>query len=264
MSVTNTAKDLIEDLFTKTVTVDSVVPRAPQQKSTVRKVVSYLVKVAKMLVLWLMKPQNWMKKRTWIGAFILLRAAYVTMNEYGKNPLKKSFGKDHVFLTGAGSGIGRLMAIRFGKLGCKLSLSDVNVKGLEETKAVCIQQGIPADKITFFFCDVSSRESIKKGAQAARLAHGPVSMLINNAGIVSGKSTMELSDAMIEKTMQVNTIAHLYTIREFLPEMIDNKRGHIVTIASMAGMTGVPGLSDYNASKFGAVGIDESIRLELQ
>jgi all-trans-retinol dehydrogenase (NAD+) len=89
-------------------------------------------------------------------------------------------------------------------------------------------------------------------------------MLINNAGIVSGKSTMELTDAMIEKTMQVNTISHLHTIREFLPEFIENKRGHIVTIASMAGFAGVPGLSDYCASKYGAVAIDESVRLELQ
>ena len=73
-----------------------------------------------------------------------------------------------------------------------------------------------------------------------------------------------MTDAMIEKTMKVNTISHLYTIREFLPGMIANKRGHIVTIASMAGLAGVPGLSDYCASKYGAVAIDESVRLELQ
>ena len=68
---------------------------------------------------------------------------------------------------------------------------------------------------------------------------------------------------MIERTLHVNTISHLHTIREFLPGMIANKRGHIVTIASMAGLTAGPGLSDYNASKFGAVAIDEAVRLEL-
>lgn len=88
-----------------------------------------------MLINWLMTPENWQKKRTWIGAVILLRAAYVTMNEFGRNPFKKSLKSDHVFLTGAGSGIGRLMAIRLGKMGCKLSLSDVNMAGLQETKA---------------------------------------------------------------------------------------------------------------------------------
>lgn len=211
-----------------------------------------------------MQPENWMKKRTWIGAFILLRAAYVTMNEYGKNPFKKSLSKDHVFLTGAGGGIGRLMAIRFGKLGCKLSLSDVNKDGLEETKAQCEKNGVMSSNIAIFICDVSSKESITAGAEVARAAHGPVSILVNNAGIVSGLMTQDLTEKMIEKTMQINTVAHLHTIKEFLPGMIQNKRGHIVTIASMAGLAGVPGLSDYCASKYGAVAIDESVRLELQ
>ena len=69
---------------------------------------------------------------------------------------------------------------------------------------------------------------------------------------------------MIDKTMQVNTISHLTTIREFLPDMIATKKGHIVTIASMAGLAATPGLSDYSASKFGAVAIDEAVRVELQ
>ena len=89
-------------------------------------------------------------------------------------------------------------------------------------------------------------------------------MLINNAGIVSGKQTLELTDAMIERTMHVNTISHLHTIREFLPDMIAAKKGHIVSIASMAGFAGIPGLPDYCASKWGAVAIDESLRLELK
>jgi all-trans-retinol dehydrogenase (NAD+) len=88
--------------------------------------------------------------------------------------------------------------------------------------------------------------------------------LINNAGVVSGLNILELSDNMINKTFQINAISHLHTIKEFLPDMIAQKRGHIVTIASMAGLNGVPGLSDYCASKFGAVAIDETVRLELQ
>ena len=87
--------------------------------------------------------------------------------------------------------------------------------------------------------------------------------MVNNAGIVSGVSTMELTDPMIEKTMQVNTISHIHTIREFLPGMIEAKRGHLVSIASIAGLVGVPNLTDYCASKFGAVAIDEAVRLEL-
>ena len=69
---------------------------------------------------------------------------------------------------------------------------------------------------------------------------------------------------MIERTLHVNTISHLHTIRDILPDMIANKKGHIVSIASMAGHAGIPALPDYCASKSGAVAIDESLRLELK
>lgn len=80
------------------------------------------------------------------------------MNEYGKNPFKKRLTGEHVFLTGAGSGIGRLMAVKLAKLGCKLSLSDINMAGLEETKQICISNGALPSTIQIFTCDVSKRD----------------------------------------------------------------------------------------------------------
>ncbi len=68
---------------------------------------------------------------------------------------------------------------------------------------------------------------------------------------------------MIEKTFQVNTMAHLWLGKAFLPSMIEKNHGHVVTIASMAGKFGMAGLCDYCASKFAAVGFDESLRNEL-
>ena len=88
-------------------------------------------------------------------------------------------------------------------------------------------------------------------------------MLINNAGVVSGLNLMDLTEPVITKTLAVNTTAHILTIKEFLPGMIKQKRGHIVSVASMAGLTGCNRLTDYCASKFGAIGIDESVRMEL-
>jgi all-trans-retinol dehydrogenase (NAD+) len=211
----------------------------------------------------IINPNTWTKKRSWVWALVFLRCAYLFMNEYGLNPLKKSIKGDHVFLTGAGSGIGQGMAIKLGQMGCKLSLSDINVESLKETVDLCVKAGVKAENICTFYCDVSSSQSIKEGASKARDAFGNVNILINNAGIVSGKPTMELTDAMIDRTLRVNTISHLHTIKEFLPGMIASKRGHIVTIASMAGLICIPSLSDYCASKFGAVAIDEAVRLEL-
>jgi len=149
-------------------------------------------------------------------------------------------------------------------MGCKLSISDINLAGVEETKQICIQQGIPAENIHVMHLDVCKRESISQCAQSARATFGTVTMLINNAGIVSGKMTLELTDEMIDRTMQVNTTSHMHTIKEFLPDMISNRKGHIVSLASMAGLTGITGLPDYCASKSGAIAIDETLRLELK
>lgn len=246
---------------------DTLIQIAEPGKRTLLKkclaMMSALLKMARKALFALAQAKTWKMKRTWIATIIGLRLAYQFMNEYGMNPFKKSLKDDHVFLTGAGSGIGQLMAVKFGKMGCKLSLSDINMAGLEKTKALCEQAGVPAANINIFICDVSKRQSISEGAQKASAAFGTVTILINNAGIVSGKTLMELSDGMIDKTMQVNTISHLHTIREFLPGMIAKKRGHIVSIASMAGLTTQPGLADYNASKWGAVAIDEAVRLEI-
>lgn len=135
---------------------------------------------------WVINPENWKRKRTWVLAIVFLKAAATFLNEYGMNPFKKSLVGDHIFLTGAGSGIGRLMAIKFGKLGCKLSLSDINMASLEETKSLCERNGIPHENISIFICDVSKKESITNAAVIARQAFGTITLLVNNAGIVSG------------------------------------------------------------------------------
>jgi all-trans-retinol dehydrogenase (NAD+) len=91
-----------------------------------------------------------------------------------------------------------------------------------------------------------------------------VDILINNAGIVSGKKILDITERDLKKTFDVNAISHVFTVKEFLPEMLKQDKGHIVSIVSVAGIIGVPGLSDYCGSKFAAFGIDESLRLELK
>lgn len=254
----------VEDLVSKTVNMPNVL-------NSVKKVsprIGFLNRIKDMfmrLLKYVSSGQNWKTSPgLWIGALIFLRCALVFLREYGLTLGKKDLSKDHVFLTGAGSGIGRLMAKRLGKMGSKLSISDINLPGVEETKNILVKEGVPAANIHVMHLDVTKRASISEAAQSAKATFGTVTMLINNAGIVSGKSTLELTDAMIERTMAVNTTSHLHTIREFLPDMIANKKGHIVSIASMAGLAGIPALPDYCASKWGAIAIDESIRTELK
>ena len=74
-------------------------------------------------------------------------------------------------------------------------------------------------------CDVSSSEDVRTAKKASFDALGPVSILINNAGIVSGKKILQNSEAMIQKTIDINTVSHHWTVREFLPSMLGNNHG---------------------------------------
>jgi all-trans-retinol dehydrogenase (NAD+) len=93
---------------------------------------------------------------------------------------------------------------------------------------------------------------------------GDVDVLVNNAGVVTGRPLLELSDEHIERTFAVNTLALFWTTRAFLPAMKARGSGHIVTVASAAGLIGTARETDYAASKFAAVGFNEALRQELR
>ena len=164
-------------------------------------------------------------------------------------------------ITGAASGIGRMLATRMAEAGASLVLWDIDADGLERAKAELQGAGF---EVATQVCDLTRREDIAAVARETLADIGPVDILVNNAGIVSGKGLLELADAEIERTFQVNTLALFWTVRAFLPKMQERNSGHIVTIASAAGLAGTAKLTDYCSSKFAAVGFDESLRLELK
>ncbi|XP_017175682.1 short-chain dehydrogenase/reductase family 16C member 6 isoform X1 [Mus musculus] len=92
---------------------------------------------------------------------------------------------------------------------------------------------------------------------------GDVTILINNAGVVTGKSFLNTPDHLVEKSFLVNAISHFWTCKAFLPAMVKANHGHLVCISSIAGLVGINGLSDYSSSKFAAFGFAESLFLEL-
>ncbi|XP_067938152.1 epidermal retinol dehydrogenase 2-like isoform X1 [Watersipora subatra] len=173
---------------------------------------------------------------------------------------KKDISKDTALVTGAGSGIGRALAISLAKHGCRLVLWDINEEGNEATASEIKRFGGRADTYTV---DLSKREDVYKVADQVLSEVGVIDILVNNAGIVTGKTFLHCPDALIEKSMQVNAMAHFWTTKAFLPAMIERDHGHIVSIASTAGLVGVNGLADYCASKFAAVGFMESLCVEL-
>ncbi|XP_077415063.1 epidermal retinol dehydrogenase 2-like isoform X2 [Vanacampus margaritifer] len=174
---------------------------------------------------------------------------------------RKNISGEVVLITGAGSGIGRLMAQEFAAHSTTVVLWDINQEGMKETARLAKQNG--AIRVHYYLCDCSDKNEVYRVADQVKREVGDVSILVNNAGIVTGKKFMDAPDSLIEKTMEVNIMAHFWTYKAFLPAMIANNHGHLVSIASSAGLIGVNGLADYCASKFAAVGFAESVGLEL-
>merc|ERR1719308_418411 len=165
-----------------------------------------------------------------------------------------------VLVTGGGSGIGRLMCLRFARLGATVVTWDINKLGNEETVDMIKKEGNRAFSYTV---DMSAKDDIYRTAEKTKEEVGPVTILVNNAGIVSGNTLLDTPDNKIVKTFEVNVFAHFWTIKAFLPDMIASKSGHVVNIASLAGHAGTNKLVDYCSSKFAAVGLDEAFRVEL-
>ena len=167
----------------------------------------------------------------------------------------------HVLITGAASGLGRLMALEAVHRKARVTLLDRDPEGLDRVREELCRLG---GEVSAFVVDLADRAALQVVCAQVLAARGGVDILINNAGIVSGKPLLETSDEAIERTFQVNTLAHFWTVRAFLPGMLSRGRGHLVTVASVAGLAGTSRLSDYCASKFAAVGFDESLRVELK
>jgi all-trans-retinol dehydrogenase (NAD+) len=168
----------------------------------------------------------------------------------------------HVLITGGASGIGRLMALEAAELGGRLTIWDINAQNLDKVVAELNARG--RERAHGFICDVARRERVYAVADQTRAAAGGVDILINNAGVVSGRSLLEIPDEKIESTFAVNTLSLFWVTKAVLPDMLRRGQGHIVTIASASGLIGVAKLSDYAASKWAAVGFDESLRAELR
>ncbi len=164
-------------------------------------------------------------------------------------------------ITGGGCGIGRLMALKLAKRGARIVLWDINQTNLDTVLAELRGAGHEAHG---YNVDVGDRARVYAAGNQVRADVGDVDLLINNAGIVSGKPLLDLPDERIEATFRVNTLALFWCTKAFLGPMVQRNAGHVVTIASAAGLVGTANMTDYSASKFAAVGFNESLRNELK
>ncbi|MDL2269488.1 SDR family oxidoreductase [Desulfosarcina sp. OttesenSCG-928-A07] len=173
----------------------------------------------------------------------------------------KTIQNQLVLITGGASGIGRLMVLGFAQEGARVVAWDINADALKALEDEGRRKGV---FIRGEVCDVADRDAVYQKAAALVSELGPVDILINNAGIVSGTTFLQTPDEKICKTLDVNVTPLFWTCKAFLPSMIERNSGHVVTISSAAGIIGVTGLADYSASKFAAFGFHEAIRMELR
>ncbi|KAG6842050.1 hypothetical protein C0991_003576 [Blastosporella zonata] len=166
-------------------------------------------------------------------------------------PGKFDWGEQIVVITGGSSGVGELLANT-------LAVRNVNVVVLDVNPIITENYNI-----TYYKCDVSKWEDVEAVSKQIIDEIGEPTILVNNAGVVQGKSILDLEPADIQQTFGVNTLAHFWTLKAFLPSLIKNKSGHIVTISSVLGYVGAVNTSDYCASKAAVTSLHESLRYEL-
>lgn len=172
------------------------------------------------------------------------------------------FENANVLITGGASGIGKIMGrMALEKGAACLIIWDINPQNIATAKSELGKKG----KVKGYIVDVSRNELVIEGYNKVVSECGEVDILINCAGIVTSNKTFDqMSADEMTRTMNINTLAPMFVTRAMLPGMIRRNRGHVCTIASAGGMLSNPKMSVYAASKWGAIGWSDSVRIELQ
>jgi len=166
-----------------------------------------------------------------------------------------------VVITGAGSGMGREMALQLATLGCHLALNDYDADSLEMTASQARSSGVNVSTHPF---DVADREALKKWPEEVRANHGHLDVLINNAGVAIGLAKYtEVSEEDIDWVMGINLHAVMYGTKYFLPYLLERPTAAIVNMSSILGLMGVPEQVPYCTTKFAVRGFSEALRAEL-
>ncbi|KAJ6628948.1 retinal short-chain dehydrogenase reductase [Mycena sp. CBHHK59/15] len=176
-------------------------------------------------------------------------------------PPRFDWGEQIIVVTGGASGVGELLANTLAVRNVTVVVLDVKPIQTENFN------------IAYYKCDVSKWEEVEAVSKKIIEEIGQPTVLINNAGVVQGKLILDLSPEDIQQTFGVNTLAHFWTLKAFLPGMIEKKKGHIaspslgalnrVTMASVMGIQGAAQMTDYCASKAALINLHRSLRAEL-
>lgn len=163
-------------------------------------------------------------------------------------------------VTGAGSGIGRAIALRLAEDTAKIAIWDINEAGAQETAEMIRAAGGTAMAMNV---DCSDKAAIKAAADAVRAAWAPISILVNNAGIAPFTPFLDTDDALFDKVIAINLRGPWLMTKEILPDMVGAGWGRVINITSSSVQTGSPGQGHYVSSKGGLLGMTKALALEF-
>ncbi len=173
----------------------------------------------------------------------------------------KSFSGRVAAVTGAGSGIGRALALDLARRGCHLALSDVDDGSLAGTVEAARRTGV---KVSGARVDVADREAVYLWAERAAGEHGRINLVFNNAGVALGSTIEGGGYEDFEWLFRINFWGVVHGTKAFLPHLRASGEGHVVNISSVFALISVPGQGAYNASKAAVRGFTETLRMELE
>lgn len=164
-------------------------------------------------------------------------------------------------VTGAGSGIGRALAVELARRGARLAISDIDTVGLAETEQLVRAVGgeVKVDPL-----DVSQRERVLEYADEVAEHYGVVNLVFNNAGIAFSGDIEKMSFKEMDRVMDVDFWGVVSGTKAFLPHLVASGEGHVVNVSSIFGLFSVPSQSAYNAAKFAVRGFTEALRQEMR
>jgi NAD(P)-dependent dehydrogenase (short-subunit alcohol dehydrogenase family) len=195
--------------------------------------------------------------------FFIMRVGVLARGVISCDELRVREPKDKVIvITGAASGIGRALALHAATLGMHVVLADIEPARLAQTVAEVDALGAQALGVEV---DVGDIASVVRLADAAYARFGAVHVLVNNAGIAAAGAAWKVPLDTWERCLRINLDGVVYGVHTFVPRMLDgDEPGHVVNVASAAGLITVPGFAPYSASKFAVVGLTEALYHDLK
>ncbi|KAK5175778.1 uncharacterized protein LTR77_000918 [Saxophila tyrrhenica] len=199
----------------------------------------------------------------WLFALGLTRNVHVFLSNLAQNNFRfrserrnYDWPNEIAVVTGSSSGFGALISKGLADKGINVMCLDLAEEMPDDMKGNA--------KLHYYQCDVTNRETVLSVGEQIKREHGEASILINNAGVAYNHHTLDVSEKAIHRLFDVNIISHYWTLQAFLPDMIKNRKGHVVSLASMASFLSPPGLIPYCNTKAAVLSLHDGLQQETR